>query len=133
MEIIETQALKELFDLPIHTPTTAITYTLGTLFASLRLDQKQLMYLHKVLNRNQTHWTHMTLQTLAQKDIGWSKSIYNILNKYKLPTDFQVIKTTSHNEWKRKVSAEIEEENVRPSVGPSRRSVDWYLNELDRA
>ena len=111
LEIIETQALKELFDLPIHTPTTAITYTLGTLFASLRLDQKQLMYLHKVLNRNQTHWTHMTLQTLAQKDIGWSKSIYNILNKYKLPTDFQVIKTTSHNEWKRKVSAEIEKEN----------------------
>ena len=112
LEKIETQTLKELFDLPIHTPTTAIIYTLGTLFTSLRLDQKQLMYLHKLLNRHHTHWTHKTFQTLKNKDIGWSKNIRNTLNKYNLPTDFQVIKATSHNEWKRKVTAEIEKDNI---------------------
>ena len=74
---------------------------------------KQLMYLHKILNRHQTHWTQRTFETLLNKNIGWSKSIKDTLDKYNLPTDFQTIKKIRHNEWKRKVTSELEKENTK--------------------
>ena len=112
LEKIEIQTLRDLFDLPIHTPTPAIIYSVGTLFTSIRLDQKQLIYLHKLLKRPPAHWTHMTLKTLTDKNIGWGKSIRDTLSRYKLPLDLQTIKDTSHIEWKRRVTTEIEKENL---------------------
>merc|ERR1739842_152500 len=53
IERMETQALKYLFDLPIHTPTSAILYSLGTLYTNQRIDQKRLNYLHRILTRNE--------------------------------------------------------------------------------
>ena len=112
LEKIETQTLRDLFDLPVHTPTPAILYSLGTLYTSLRLDMKQLIYLHKLLNRHPTHWTHKTLTTLTDKKIGWSKSISDTLVRHKLPSDFQAIKNTRHIDWKRNVTKAIEKENL---------------------
>ena len=40
LERIEVQALKYMFDLPIHTPTPAIIFTLGAMYTEQRIDKK---------------------------------------------------------------------------------------------
>ena len=99
------------FDLPVHTPTPALIYTFGTLYTSLRIEQRQMLYLHKILRREQSHWTKKTQENLKAKNIGWYKKIIEILNKYNLGTDFQEIKDTTLYEWKRKVRMGIENGN----------------------
>ena len=112
LEAIEIQALKAIFDLPIHTPTPAIICIFGLLFTRQRIDQKQLSFLHKVLNRQTTHCTRRTLEALEEKNIGWGKNIKNTLEKYNLPTDFQTVKNIPAQEWKRKTRISIEKENL---------------------
>ena len=40
LEQIEVQALNYMFDLLIHTPTPAITFTLGAMYTKQRIDKK---------------------------------------------------------------------------------------------
>ena len=79
MERIEIQTLKMLFDLPTHTPTPAIVYTLGTLYTNLRIERKRLAYLHRTLNKRDTCWAKKTLLILERLNIGWVKSIKETL------------------------------------------------------
>ena len=92
LETIEVQALKNLFDLPTHTPTVAVLYSFGTLYTKMRVDQKQMMYLHRILNRNDNHWTKKTLTILNSMKIGWSENIRKILVSYELPTEYNTKK-----------------------------------------
>ena len=92
IDTAEIQALKSLFDLPIKTPNAAILYTFGTLSTSLRIDKKQLFYLHKLVTRNVAHWTLKILKTQAELNIGWFKNIKGSLEKYQLPNDLEQIK-----------------------------------------
>ena len=111
LERIEIQAIKYLFDLPIHTPTPALIFNFGTLYTNLRVEQSQMIYLHKVLCREQSHWTNQILKNLKDKNAGWYKKIVEILNKYDLETNFQTIKDTTIGEWRRKVKKGIEKAN----------------------
>ena len=52
IEKIEIQTMKRLFDLPLHLPTPAILYEFGLLYTKLRIEQKQLIYLWKILSRD---------------------------------------------------------------------------------
>ena len=112
IERVEIQALKNIFKLPTQTPNTAVIFTLGTLYTKQRIDQMQLLYLHKVLNRPSEHWTIKTLLTLQELNIGWAKSIKETLNQYNLPPDLQEIKQIPHPEWKRRVKTSIESKNL---------------------
>ena len=112
-EKVELQSLKNLFDLPIHTPTAAIMYSFGTVYASYRVDERKLMYLHRILNREESHWTRKTLSILETLEIGWSKNIKEILRNYELPSEYTTIKNIPHNEWKTKVKKAIEIQNTR--------------------
>ena len=113
LERTEIQALKYLFDLPTHTPTPAILYSLGTLYTNQRVDQKRLNYLHRILQRNNDHWTNRTLLTLHHLNIGWGKSINEALSEYNLPTDFTEIKNKSVRQWKQIVAQKIEVMNTK--------------------
>merc|ERR1712074_377142 len=64
LEKIELQAIKYFFNLPIHTPSVAIVYTLGLLYTTQRIDQIQLLYLQKILKRNDIDWAKSILNTL---------------------------------------------------------------------
>ena len=111
IETAELQSLKNLFDLPLHTPNAAIIFTFGTLYTKLRIDQKQFIYLHRILNRENGNWTRKTLSTLEDMKIGWYKCIQENLADYQLPTDFSTIKNIAPNEWKFKVQDSIEKRN----------------------
>ena len=66
----EIQCLKNMCSLPngvpIHTPTPGIIYTLGTLYTEIRIDQRRLNYVHKILSREPKHWTQKTLESLKE-------------------------------------------------------------------
>ena len=117
LERIEIQALKYIFDLPAHTPTPAILFTLGTLYTNHRVDKKRFIYLHRILNRSNDHWTKITIHILAGLNIGWSKSIREALDEYDLPNDFTTIKNISRRQWIKTVSEKIETINTKRLIG----------------
>ena len=82
LEKTEIKALKDLFDLPLHTPTSAILYTFGILLTKIRIDQKQLMYLNRILKREPEQWTLKTLSILEELNIGWYKNINSVLTEF---------------------------------------------------
>ena len=112
LERIEIQPLKNLFRLPLQTPNAAIIFAFGTLYTKQRVDKIQLKYLHKILNRQQEHWTLKSLKTLEQLNIGWAKAIKNTLEEYNLPTDFEQIRIIPRPEWERGLTSSIESKNL---------------------
>ena len=113
LEKIEIKAIKLLFDLPTHIPTAALIHHFGLLYTRQRIEQRQLLYLWKIINRDEQHWTKQTLHELMRRDIGWGKTIKNTLSKYCLPLNLQEIKSQRKTEWTRRVKIAIENENTR--------------------
>ena len=113
LEKIEIQAIKHLFDLPAHTPTPAILYSLGIPYTGQRLDKKQLIYLHRILKRFDQHWTKLTLNHLNSSNIGWGKSINECLRTYDLPTDYNTIRGMTSRAWCKLVTIKVEIKNTR--------------------
>ena len=124
LEKIEIQALKHLFDLPAHTPTPAIVFTLGTLFTDHRVEIKRLNYLHRILVREDDHWTKKAFNTLDSLNIGWSKSIKVTLTEYQLPTDYETIKSMTQRQWGNLVKEKVEATNRRRLYDDCHKTVD---------
>ena len=101
-----------MFDLPTHIPTPALIYSFGLIYTSLRIEQKQLLYLWKVMNRDEQHWTHSALQEVMTMNIGWGKTIRETLTKYNLPTQLDIIKAHGKGEWTNNVKRVIEKRNT---------------------
>ena len=78
IEKIEVQALKSMFDLPLHLPTPAIIFSFGTLLTKQRIDKKMLLYLHKLLNKEDGDWKKGSLTTLATINIGGSPKLRHL-------------------------------------------------------
>ena len=124
IEKIENQALKSMFDLPLHTPIPAIIFSFGTLYTNLRIETRRLNYLHRLLNRPNSHWTYQAFFTLHDQKIGWAKSIRQSLQSLDLPTDLSIIKSKRPNEWKREVSEKIETKNRKRLIEECHKMLD---------
>ena len=111
LEKIEFQAIKHLFDLPLHISNTALIYSFGLLYTTYKVEKRRLTYLHRILKRYDAHWTKVTLDILYEMNIGWAKSIRKSLHELNLPTDFSDIKSYSINAWKKRVHESIEIKN----------------------
>ena len=94
------RALKRLFDLPEKTPSPAVIYSLGALFLTQKIDTMKLMYLQKILKRNDEHWTKKMLFHLRSLKMGWSENICQKLNECELEEDWTNIKNLSKSNWK---------------------------------
>ena len=112
LETIETQAIKNTFDLPIHTPTPALYYSFGLPYTKIRIEKKQLTFLHKILNRDTNDWTRKTLETLVEKGTGWSQSIQKTLEVYELPDDLNTIRSIPSTDWKNIISTIAEKKHT---------------------
>ena len=108
---IEVQCLKRLFSLPSTTPTASVIFSFGVLFTSVRIDKKQLLYLHKILHRQNDHWTLKLLYELEKLNTGWTPQIKAKLKEYGLEESFVQIKSKSRIQWKREVESSIEAGN----------------------
>ena len=111
LEQMEIQSIKVLFDLPTKTPTPAIIHSLGIPYTSMRIDKKQLLYLHRILNRDPTHWTVQMLKVLGDLNIGRYKKIRTSLVSYHLPSNFDEIKALPFTTWKNLVTTALEKEH----------------------
>ena len=111
LEKSEIQALKRLFSLPTTTPSVAVVYSFGTLYTMCRIDEKQLLYLNKVLKKDDSHWTKRVLNLLDKKTLGWSRQIREKLIEYKLCTDWDQIKSKSKELWKHEVHKAVNTRN----------------------
>ena len=69
------------------------------------------MFLHKVLNRENTHWTKKMMLHLKERNLGWAKNIQGKLTQYDIETDWMKIKAVTKNEWKKCVSEAVEKYN----------------------
>ena len=72
-------AWKKMLGLPKTTPTAGVVVTVGSLFASIRVGKKQILYLQKILKRDLHHWTRVTLFAVKKENIGWVKQINELL------------------------------------------------------
>ena len=107
----EIYAWKQMIGLPKTTPTAAIMFSVGALFASIRIEMKQLLYLHRVLHKNPSHWTRVTLLVLWEKQIGWAKQVLGLLTKWGLESDWLAIQQETSTQWKIKVKQAAEKQN----------------------
>ena len=103
--------LKRLFNLPEKTPSPAIMYSFGTLYMTQQIDQIRFMYLHKILRREDEHWTKKMLYHLKSIDLGWSKNINSKLSEYELERDWEKIKSLSKGQWKSAVKIAVQMKN----------------------
>ena len=94
LEQIELLNVKSLFDLPTKTPTPAILHTLGLPYTTNRIKKKQLLFLHRLLNKDPNQQTRKMLKVLDKLKVGWTKQVRSMLVLYQLPTDFTTIKNT---------------------------------------
>ena len=116
LERIETQTLKHLFDLPVHTPTPAIIFTLGTMYTKIRIDIKKFTYLHRLLTSNDSSWAKKALRHLLNLDLGWGKNIKESLMEYNLPIDLSSIQSMTTRQWKNAVKERAEIANKRKLI-----------------
>ena len=96
----EIQAYKKMIGLPKTTPTAGIMATLGTLFASVRIETKQLLYLHRLLNKESDNWAKVILFHLRDQNIGWAKQIDELLGKYGFEQEWHEIAAMPIALWK---------------------------------
>lgn len=111
LDMAETQAWKRMIGLPQTTPTAGIILTTGSLFASIRIEVKQLLFLHRILKKQDDHWTKTTLLSLKQHDCGWAKQICNLLEQWELPQEWADIEAKRTKDWKEDVYRAAERRN----------------------
>ena len=108
---MELWAWKSMLGLPKTTPTAPIIYCTGAMYASIRVEQKQLLYLQKVLLKPADHWTRVTLNTLDEYNIGWARQIRQIQESWAQEMEWDAIQRKSKNQWRREVAVEAERKN----------------------
>ena len=69
------------------------------------------MYLHKILNREQEHWTKKMLIHLQSENLEWAKNMEKKLNEYQLEPDWNIIQRKTKGEWKRAVTEAVDKIN----------------------
>ena len=109
---IEIWAWKSMLGLPKTTPTPAVIFCTGALYASTRIETRQLIYLHKVLQKDQNHWTKQSLDAISTYNIGWAKQIRETLDLWGLENDWESIKQKKSKTWKKEVYDAAENINL---------------------
>ena len=107
----EVWAWKSMIGLPITTPTAAVMFCCGALYPSIRIKVKQLLYLHKVLQKGHDHWAMSTLLDLQDRNIGWAKQIKGIIESWGVEGNWDTIKIKTYRTWKKEVEEVAEKKN----------------------
>ena len=105
-------AWKQMLGLPTTTPTPAVIFATGSLYASIHINLKQLLYLHRLLQKGVGHWAYEALQIMRANQVGWAKRIDEVLHMWNLEEDWATIATKSRGEWKREVERASEKMNI---------------------
>ena len=113
LDAIGIKVMKRLFGLPTTSPNASIIYSFGLLYITQAIDKKRFLYLHKLLNREESKWTRKRFFTLHELDIGWANNMMRKLTEYGLESNLATVQNFTHNEWKEKVRVAILKKNGR--------------------
>ena len=103
MNRAEIYAIKKVLGLPKTTPTAGIVLSTGIMFTSIRIEMKQLIFLQKILKKEESHWTRLTLMALKDENHGWAKQITELLHAWGLEEEWTEIEGKRVQQWKREV------------------------------
>ena len=92
-------------------PSAAVIHSFGILYTTQQIDQKKFMYLYKILQRPNDHWTKRMLFHLKSQNTVWAKSIQAKLAAYELESDWEKIKDLNKPSCKRVVNTAVKEKN----------------------
>ena len=112
LDLVEIAALKKIVGLRQTTPTAGIILTTGTMFTTIRIEIKQLLFLQRILRRENSQWTKALLINMKEENISWAKQIEETLEKWNLETDWEQIEKKSVPQWKNEVLTAAEEQNA---------------------
>ena len=108
---LEIYALKKMIGLPKTTPTGGLIFATGTMFASVRMEMKQIIYLQRLLSKPDNQWPKQMLILLNEHKVGWAKQIAQTLEEWGLETDWEKISKTPSVQWKTEVKVAAEKRN----------------------
>ena len=114
---------KQMLGLPSTTPTPAVVFATGSLYASVQIELKQLLYLHRLLQKQEGNWARESLKILRTEATGWAKRIDEVLHLWNLEEDWDKIAKKSKGEWKVEVTNAAERTNI------ERLKNDCYIKE----
>ena len=109
---IELWALKKILNVPVTTPTVAVMMVSGTLFATERIDQRQLIYLKSLLSRPEGNWMKMELQNQREQNCYWAKQVNGLLSEYGIEKTWEEIRRMPFATWKREVKQAIDRKHI---------------------
>ena len=102
---------KQMLGLPTTTPTPAVIFATGSLYAVIQIHIKQLLYLHKILQKDEEQWAYESLKVLESYDTGWAKQINEVIDQWDLEKDWDKIGKKTKNEWQKEVEEAAEKAN----------------------
>ena len=105
-------AWKHMLGLPTTTPSPAVVFATGSLYASIQVDIKQLLYLQKLMQKEEGHWAKEMLKILDRRQATWTKRIREVLELWELETNWEEISKKSKLQWKREVQKAAECMNI---------------------
>ena len=97
VEKAEIWAWKHMLGLPTTTPTPAVVFATGSLYATVRVDQKRLLYLHQLLQKDPQHYAVKVLKIIDENNCGWAKSIRETVSSWKLEQKWNKIAKKDKN------------------------------------
>ena len=106
-------AWKQMLGLPTTTPSPAIVYATGSIYASIQVEMKQLIYLQKLLQKEEGNWAKEALMILSKYEISWAKRINEVLHMWGLDENWDDIAKKSKGEWKKQVVEAAEKMNIK--------------------
>ena len=76
------------------------------------VDRKKFIFLHKILQRPNDHWTVKMLNHLKSQELGWAKNMTNKLREYGLEADYGTIKVRTKLQWRKEVEEAVNKRNL---------------------
>ena len=107
LEKIQSQSLKRLIQLPYTTPTRGLYNELGIMTVTNRINIKKLIFLWKLLHKNEDRLSRMVLEQQHQLPGNtWVKETLNIAEEIGI-IDMEEIREYTEDEWKKIVKQRI--------------------------
>ena len=113
LKVIQLRYLKRILGLANSTCNSFLFLELGVLPINFEIDKRRLMYLHRILNLEESDPVYITFQNMkcfakAGEENWWSE-VEIALRKYSLPTDLDEIREHKKERFRKMVNQAVED------------------------
>ena len=113
LKVIQLRYLKRILGLANSTCNSFLFLELGVLPINFEIDKRRLMYLHRILNLEESDPVYITFQNMASfvkaGEENWWSEVEVALHKYGLPTDLDEIRELKKETFRKMVNEAVED------------------------